>query len=311
MVVLLALYSFRGKRDSASNATPGEYVAWYKNGSGDLYQHSLDDAEATEYMRTALADVVTRRDKAIPLEKQKEIARLFHDLEIWPNMWWMGIRTQKNPCDMWMMQQIIYEVRPDFIVEAGTFRGGSALYFAHMFEGMGLHESKVMTIDIVDNCAEARKLPIWNKYVEFIHGSSTAARIVDAVRNRVRGRTCMVVLDSDHSYQHVIQELRHYSALVTLDSYLVVEDTNLDGVPILEDYDGPTKAVREFLESDGGKNFVQDDIREAMVLTFNPGGWLRRIAASTDVNDDHPGEAIQASVKRQTTGFRAADGDPK
>ena len=117
----------------------------------------------------------------------------------------------------------------------------------------------------------------------------------------------MVVLDSDHSYQHVIQELRQYNSLVSLDSYLVVEDTNLDGVPILEDYDGPMRAVREFLDSDDGKDFVQDYTREAMVLTFNPGGWLRRTAASTDGKEGHSGKSIQASVKRQSTGFRTAE----
>ena len=253
-----------------------KYVAAYQKGSGNFSQHRLDDPQATDYMRNAYAKIIERRDLAIDEDKQNEIAKLFHQLGIWQNMWWMGIRTQKNPCDMWMMQQLIYEVRPDVIIEAGTFRGGSALYFAQMLETMGLKDSKIITIDIVDNCQEASKHPIWQKRVEFLHGSSTDPGILRRIHKQVGGKKVMVVLDSDHSYAHVIQELRLYGPLVSHDSYLVVEDTNLDAVPVTPGYLGPMTAVLEFLASEAGKEFAPDVSREAMVLTFNPGGWLKR-----------------------------------
>lgn len=236
----------------------------------------LNDPKATKHMQEAFAEIVARRNLRMPLEKQKEIAKLFHDLDIWQNMWYQGIRIQKNPCDLWMMQQIIYETRPDYIVEAGTFRGGSALYFAHALEGIGLKHSKVITIDIENACQEAAKLPLWRKRVEFIQGSSTDPDVVARISHQTRGKKVMVILDSVHARDHVLQELRYYAPLVTPGSYLVVEDTNSDAIPIFPGQPGPMAAVCEFLKSEDGKDFVQDASREALVLTFNPGGWLKR-----------------------------------
>jgi cephalosporin hydroxylase len=248
----------------------------YSESFAQHHQHLLDDPEAKEYMRKAFAGIVRRRDLNMPPRMQKYIAKMFHDLAVWPNNWFMGIRIQKNPCDLWMMHQIIYEVRPDYIIEAGTFRGGSALYFAHMLDGMGLNRSKVITIDIDDAAQEAARLPLWQRYVKFIHGSSTDPEIVARIRDEVKGKKVIVVLDSDHSRDHVFKELLSYGPLVSPGSYAVVEDTNLDAVPLLEDFDGPLAAVVAFLKTEEGSDFKQDFSREAMVLTFNPGGWLKR-----------------------------------
>src|SRR5687768_9101679 len=135
-------------------------------------QPRVNDPREAALMQQAFADIVARRDVQMPVEKQKEIAKLFHELKVWQNMWFLGIPIQKNPCDLWMMQQIIYETKPDVIVETGTFRGGSALYFAHTLEGMGLTSSKVITVDIEDACHEAATSPLWQKHVQFILGSS-------------------------------------------------------------------------------------------------------------------------------------------
>ena len=94
------------------------------------------------------------------------------------------------------------------------------------------------------------------------------------------GKKVIVVLDSVHTRSHVAEELKCYADLVNSGSYLVVEDTNIDGVPVMpEAGPGPMAAVREFLASPQGKAFEQDVTREALVLTFNPGGWLKRRAA--------------------------------
>jgi len=244
--------------------------------SSHFYQPRLDDPAATKHMQQAYKEIVARRDVKMPLEKQKEIARLFHELEIWQNMWFMGISIQKNPCDLWMIQQIIYETRPDYIIEAGTFRGGAALYFAHMLEGMGLSRSKVITIDIENACQEAAKLPLWQRRVEFIEGSSTDPDVVARIRHETNGKKVIVVLDSVHSRDHVLQELQYYGPLVSPGSYLVVEDTNIDAIPLDPGCLGPATAVGEFLNTEAGKDFSQDFSREAMVLTFNPGGWLKK-----------------------------------
>ena len=216
------------------------------------------EAAALPSPQDAFADIVARRDAKIPPEKQKEIARLFHDLGIWQQMWYLGIRIHKNPCDLWMMQQIIYETRPDIIIETGTFRGGSTLYFAHVLEEMGLEGSKVITVDIENACQEAAEFPVWQKRVEFILGSSTDPAVVARIAREAKGKRVFVTLDSVHSRDHVLEELRCYAPLVSPGGYIVVEDTNCDGIPIFPNYLGPTAAVREFLQSDLGKDFSQE-----------------------------------------------------
>jgi cephalosporin hydroxylase len=244
--------------------------------ASNFNQPRLNDPGEATCMQKAFEQIVARRNIKMPLEKQKEIAGLFHGLNIWENMWFLGIPIQKNPCDLWMMQQIIYETRPEVIIETGTFRGGSALYFAHALEAIPLTESKVITVDIEDACREAATLPLWQKHVEFILGSSTDPKVVEQIRRACHGKRVLVVLDSMHEKDHVLKELEFYAPFVSPGSYIVVEDTNSDGVPIFPGSVGPTAAVLAFLATPEGKNFEQDVSREAMVLTFNPGGWLKR-----------------------------------
>ena len=221
--------------------------------------------------------LLTERKQQLPLEKQREMMKLFHDIPVWRNMWFQNVRIEKNPLDLWMMQQLIYEVQPEFIIETGTWRGGSALYWAYTLNGMGLEKSRVITIDIQDLNGNAAANPLWKKYVTFMKGSSTDEKITAEVQKLVAGRKTLVVLDSDHSMKHVLNELRAYAPMVTPSSYLVVEDTHIDGVPTQKDFGpGPLAAVQAFLAEPTGKGFTQDLAREAMIMTFNPGGWLRK-----------------------------------
>ena len=232
--------------------------------------------EQMELSREGYDKVLEQRNLRLPLEKQRELMRLFHDLPVWQNLWFHNVRIIKNPLDLWMMQQIIYDVKPDFIVETGTWQGGSALYWAHTLHGMGLENSRVLTVDIQNLTAAASQHFLWKKYVEFFLGSSTDPAIVSRIAERVKGRKTLVTLDSDHSMTHVLRELRMYSPLVSSGSYLVVEDTHLDGVPTQPSFGpGPTAALRRFLAEGGSRDFEPDSTREALVMTFNPGGWLR------------------------------------
>ncbi len=221
--------------------------------------------------------LLEQRRLKLPLEKQNEMMKLFHELPIWSHMWFQNVQIEKSPLDLWMFQQIIYEVQPDFVVETGTLMGGSALYWAYTLNGMGLENSRVFTVDIADNTHNAAQSPLWKKYVTFLKGSSTDPAIVSQIAQRVKGHKTMVTLDSDHSMGHVLEELKMYSPLVTKGSYLVVEDTHLDGVPTAPSFGpGPMAATRKFLAEGGSKDFEPDLTREAFVMTFNPGGWLRR-----------------------------------
>jgi len=237
----------------------------------------VDREAATERARQGYLQLLKERDLQMSPQKQHELMKLFHDLPVWRRMWFHNVPIEKNPLDLWMMQQIIYEVQPEFIVETGTWRGGSALYWAHTLNGMGLENSRVLTVDLQDITATAATHPLWKKYVTFFKGSSTAPAIVSEIARRVKGHKTLIALDSDHTANHVLGELRAYSPMVTSGSYLIVEDTHMDGVPTQPDFGpGPLAAALQFLKEGGNKDFEQDLAREALVMTFNPGGWLRR-----------------------------------
>jgi len=204
--------------------------------------------------------------------------RLYYDRreQTWGNTFWLGHRVLKCPLDLWCYQEILYDVRPELIIETGTYQGGSALFLASICDL--LDKGKVLTID-VDRRDDRPRHP----RIVYLTGSSTSNAILRQVRHRVKGTApVLVILDSGHAKDHVLSELRAYAPLVTPGSYLVVEDTNLNGHPVDSDHGpGPAEAVAEFLERNDA--FVRDERREKLLLTFNPGGYLekRETAIST------------------------------
>jgi cephalosporin hydroxylase len=218
-----------------------------------------------------------RRGTRMTPEQDEQFMKLYHELGVWQHWSIHNVPILKNPLDLWNMQQIVYETKPDFIVEMGTSYGGSALFWARTLRGLGLEHARVLTVDIYDSKQAAATDPLWKEYVEFFHGSSTDPSVVAAIRKRIgRGKT-MVSLDSDHRRAHVLRELRLYSPMVSRGAYLIVDDTHLDGVPTYPaDGPGPMAALAQFLSEGGREQFEQDFSRESMAMTFNPGGWLRR-----------------------------------
>jgi cephalosporin hydroxylase len=186
------------------------------------------------------------------------------------NIRWFGIPAQKNPLDMWVYQEIIYDIKPDIIIECGTFRGGSALFFANLFDL--LENGKVITIDIT----EQKNRPQHNRII-YLQGSSTSDDIVGKVKSLItKNDRVLVSLDSDHRKQHVLNELNIYSQLVSKGSYIVVEDTNLNGNPVYPTFgEGPMEAVKEFMKNNS--EFVVDRSREKYLLTFYPNGYLKKV----------------------------------
>jgi len=209
---------------------------------------------------------------------EKSVVDGFHKLyydeivtRTWDNTFWLGVLTSKCPLDLWVFQEILFEVKPDVIIETGTGTGGSALFLASMCDLM--NNGKVLTIDI-----EAEEASRKHARIAYLHGSSTSKQIIGQVKNFINDRDKVLVdLDSDHSMQHVLEELRIYSRFVTKGSYIIVEDTNMNGHPVCPEFGlGPMEAVEEFLKEN--KDFVVDKSREKFLLTFNPRGYLKRIA---------------------------------
>lgn len=201
----------------------------------------------------------------------REWAKVYHRRinDTWLNTWFLGVRTVKLPADLWIYQEIIHEVQPDVIVETGTLDGGSAFYLARMFDLLG--KGRVVTIDIEDQGGRPE-----HERITYVRGSSIDPAIVASVASGIDdGDTVMVILDSDHSRDHVLAELGVWAEFVSQGSYLIVEDGNVNGHPVLPRYGpGPTEAMEAWLPRH--PEFVVDSSREKFMHSFNPGGYLRR-----------------------------------
>lgn len=166
-----------------------------------------------------------------------------------------------------MYQQIIHETQPDVILETGTLFGGSALYLAHLCDLMG--RGRILTVDIrrVSNPKHPR--------IEYVTGSSVSEAVHAAIKPRLEGRV-MVILDSDHRKDHVLQELDLFGRYVTPGNYMIVEDCNLNTPWVRPDFGpGPSEAVQAFLPDH--PEFTADRRREQFFHTWNVGGYLKRL----------------------------------
>jgi cephalosporin hydroxylase len=185
---------------------------------------------------------------------------------------WLGVETLQNPTDAWITQEIIQEVKPDFIVEAGTYKGGSALLWAMVLKEVN-PRGRVITIDIEDQVTAARTQAIWGERIDFLVGGSTDPAIFAEVKRRVEGGRVLVILDSLHTRDHVKAELGLYSPLVNKGSYIIVQDTGIWKPSPQKSW--ASEGVRLFLAAN--KAFVVDRKRERFLVTNNPRGYLKRV----------------------------------
>ncbi len=207
---------------------------------------------------------------------ERAISDQFHRLyyhvsdRTWKATHYRGVTTYKCPTDMWMYTELVDRLKPALIIETGTFLGGSALYFADCLDRLGGGE--VITVDVQDTLPHPE-----HPRITYLAGSSTAAETIDEIKRRLPDSGhVLVVLDSDHHQAHVAAELAAYAPMVTVGSYLIVEDTNVNGHPAWPSWGaGPYEAAQEFLA--GTDEFVADPACERYFLTQNPGGFLLRV----------------------------------
>jgi cephalosporin hydroxylase len=185
---------------------------------------------------------------------------------------WLGVPVWQNTLDLWTIQETIAEIRPALLIETGTNRGGSALFYAHLMDLLG--EGRLVTIDV--ECLHELDHP----RISFVQGSSTDPKIVDRVRAEVEASEgpVMVILDADHARAHVAEELELYSPFVTPGSFLLSQDGVIDQLWIFSDSrPGPLGANREFLARH--PEFEHDRVRnERFIVSHHPYGWFRRRA---------------------------------
>jgi cephalosporin hydroxylase len=205
-----------------------------------------------------------------------DIPAQFHSLyysspeRTWKNTRWMGHRTMKCPLDLWIYQEILYKLKPDIVIETGVNEGGGAAFLVSILDSIG--KGRLITIDI--ELLEGR--PIHEK-ITYIKGSSTDKKVVQQVSEMIKdGQVVLVILDSDHNKSHVLKEMEMYNGFVTRGSYMIVEDSNVNGHPIMPNWgEGPFEAIEEFLKKND--SFEIDKEREKYYMTFNPNGYLKKI----------------------------------
>lgn len=204
-----------------------------------------------------------------------------HSFMLNPENYWLGVRIQKNPLDLMVLQEIMFDKKPDTIIECGTLCGGSAYYMAGLMDLMNI-AGKIVTIDcdahptpvlldvtdkdgrtVTMDC-DVYQTPTHPK-IEYIRSNCLTADIPTC------GARTMLILDCDHSSEHVYAELEKFSGLVSAGQYIIVEDTDAP-----DKSNGPADAVQRFLNKN--RNFAVDKSREKFGVSSNLGGYLLRIS---------------------------------
>ncbi|GAB2657620.1 cephalosporin hydroxylase family protein [Flavihumibacter cheonanensis] len=200
------------------------------------------------------------------------------------NFSWMGRPIIQYPQDMIAMQELIWDIKPDLIIETGIAHGGSLIYYASLLELIGKGDVLGIDIDIrAHNKAAIEAHPMF-KRITMIEGSSIASDTVDKVKAYAAGKqTIMVCLDSNHTHEHVLNELKLYAPFVTKDSYLVVFDTIVEDMP--DNYlpgrpwkkgDNPKTAVWDFVK-EHPEFEIDHSIDNKLLISVAPEGYLKRV----------------------------------
>jgi len=201
------------------------------------------------------------------------------------NFSWLGRPVIQFPADLIAIQELIFTVRPQLVIETGIAHGGSLIHSASILELIG-GDGRVLgvDIDIRPHNREAIDAHPMRKRIDMIEGSSIDPSVVERVREAASGKDrVLVILDSMHTHDHVLQELRLYAPLATLGSYCIVFDT------VIEDLPGDAFPDRPWGKGNSPKTavwaFVKDDPRFAidheleakLLMTAGPDGWLKRV----------------------------------
>ena len=203
---------------------------------------------------------------------------------------WMGRPIIQLPEDMVRLQEVIYALKPDVLVETGVAHGGSLIFYASLFEAMGKGRVIGVDIEIREHNRQAIEAHEMKKRIELIVGSSTATDVLDQIKAQIKpGEKVLVVLDSNHTRDHVLEELRAYGELIEVGSYVVATDgimAHVQGGPRTgEDWDwnNPQRAVHDFVAED--KRFIVEEpafpFNEGVVkerVTYWPDAFVKRIA---------------------------------
>jgi len=226
--------------------------------------------------KKSVSGLVKDLEYAEKYEKSLAEWMLYHQEEIiFDKVHWMGVPILKNVMDLWIYQELLFKIKPDFIIEIGSYLGGSALFFAHLCESMG--KGEVLSVDVVhDRCK------VEHPRIRKITGSSQDPGVITQVIEACGDGRVFIIQDGNHHEEHVLADLRAYADIVSKGSYFVVEDGIVDvfakGTNIYDALSapGPLGATRKFIEEDS--RFIVDTDCERYLLTYNPKGFLKRVS---------------------------------
>ena len=195
---------------------------------------------------------------------------------------WLGLPIIQYPQDILVLQELIWKIKPDLIIETGIARGGSLILTASMLQLIGKGQVIGIDIDIRDHNRQEIEKHSMFKRITLIEGSSIDKNIVKKIKKLAEGKKkIMIILDSNHTHEHVLKELKSYSPLVTKGSYLVVFDTVIENIPesLVQKRpwgkgDNPKTAVNEFLKINN-RFKVDKKIEEKLAFTVAIGGYLK------------------------------------
>lgn len=200
------------------------------------------------------------------------------------NFKWMGLPIIQLPQDILAMQELIWTVQPDVIVETGVARGGSAVFYASMLELIGKGKVVSVEFDLRDPNRRALDAHPMRHRLEILDGDAVSDAVVDRVRSFIGPQdTVLVCLDSNHTHAHVLRELQLYAPLVSVGSYLVVFDTVVEILPEPEKKtrpwgpgDNPWTAVQEFLQQDD-RFRILEEVDHKLSISYAHNGYLQRV----------------------------------
>lgn len=202
------------------------------------------------------------------------------------NFTWMGRPIIQYPTDMFMIAELLWRVRPDFVIETGMAHGGSAVFYATILDAIGNGHVISIEKDPWDyNLEMIEKSPMRHRINVFKGSSVNETLFNKRVLPRVNGRSVFVVLDSNHTHDHVLAELKLYAPLVPRDSYIVVMDTAIEFYGHLDKNqdrpwgkgNNPWTAVKAFMAGDNHGFIYDKEVEMQALLTAAPDGWLRRL----------------------------------
>jgi cephalosporin hydroxylase len=200
----------------------------------------------------------------------------YYDTGVWEGTTFLGVPCLKSVSDMWNYQEIIFELKPSLIIEFGANRGGSTLFFSEILK-LTRSNSRVLTVEIEPQQIDERVR--FNDHIEVLNCSTTdplVGKRIQELRDANPG-PAFAILDSDHQKEHVLNEMRSLRTALRKGDYLVVEDSNVNGHPVLPNWgDGPMEAILAY-EAEFPHDYIHDLERENKFgFTFAPNGFLIR-----------------------------------